>query len=175
MKQFFNKGNPTNVVIGAVLFLVSFPFLLNMHKYVSGGSHSSVSPLAFPKFVMILVVVLSLVLVVTGLLEKPGKDGTRDQDGDPAKPAPGLPGAQAGKINHKNTLVYLGILFLYLAGLHFVGFMISTPIIMLMVAYILQGRNFLALVPGFIAFSVGLYYISMKLMKIILPAGILFE
>ena len=165
MKRFFNQGNRTDVIIGVIFFVISFPFLLTMHHFVSGGTHSSVSPLSFPRFVVVLVVILSIVLVITGLLEKPASGKASAPDAGNSVP----------DINHVNTAIYLGILFLYLVLLHFVGFVIATPIIMLMVAYILNGRNFLILAPAFTAFSVGLYYISMKLMKIILPTGIFFE
>ena len=162
MKQFFKKGNSTDVIIGVILFMISFPFLLNMHHFVSGGMHSAVSPLSFPRFVMVLVVILSVVLVITGLFSKPvptATDGKKD----------------ATAANPVNSLIYLGLLFLYLILLHFVGFMIATPIIMVCVAYILNGRNFKVLIPGFIAFSVGLYFVALKLMKIMLPLGIFFE
>ncbi|MCG8567381.1 MAG: tripartite tricarboxylate transporter TctB family protein [Desulfobacterales bacterium] len=162
MKQFFKKGNSTDIIIGFILFMISFPFLLNMHHFVSGGTHSAVSPLSFPRFVMVLVVILSLVLMVTGFLSKP----TADPQAKEKASAP---------VNQVNTLIYLGLLFLYLILLHYVGFVIATPIIMVAVAYILNGRNFKVMIPGFIAFSVILYYVALKLMKIMLPLGIFFE
>ena len=160
MKQLFKQGNRTDILIGFILFVISFPFLLNMHHFVSGGTHSAVSPLDFPRFVMTLVVILSLVLMITGLFSSPKKKLEEITENPP---------------NKVNTLIYLGILFLYLGLLHYVGFIISTPIVMTMVAYILNGRNFKVMVPGFIGFSVGLYYVALKLMKIILPMGIFFE
>ncbi len=160
MKQFFKKGNTTDVVIGLILFMISFPFLLNMHRFVSGGMHSAVSPLSFPRFVIVLVVILSVVLMITGLF---------------SKSAPAVEEKKGVGPNPVNSLIYLGLLFLYLILLHYVGFMVATPIIMVGVAYILNGRNFKVLIPGFIAFSVGLYFVALKLMKIMLPLGIFFE
>ena len=160
MKKFFKQGNRVDVFIGFILFVISFPFLLNMHHFVSGGTHSAVSPLDFPRFVMTLVVILSLVLMITGFISPSEKKLEKITENPP---------------NKVNTLIYLGILFLYLGLLHYVGFVIATPIVMTMVAYILNGRNFKVLIPGFIGFSVGLYYVALKLMKIILPMGIFFE
>ena len=172
MNRFSENRNMTDVVIGLILFIASLTFLLIMHRFVSGGMHSATHPLSFPRFVITLVVLLSFVLILDGWFSK--KKQQPKPENQPLEEQGALPD-QDPKTSNINILIYLGILFLYLILLHFVGFLIGTPIIMLMVAYILHGRNFKTLVPMAIGFSVAIYYIALKLMKIILPMGIFFE
>ncbi|WP_051305279.1 tripartite tricarboxylate transporter TctB family protein [Desulfogranum mediterraneum] len=166
MVRFPPYTNKTDLFIGLILFGISCPFLLNMHHFVSGGMSSASSPLAFPRFIISIVVLLSLLLMITGWF---GKGAV----------APSAPGGEEGTDhNPKQTrylFYYLALLFLYLILLHYLGFMISTPIVMLMVSWLLHGRNLLVLTPLAVGFSVALYYLALHLMKIILPMGVLFE
>lgn len=161
-----------NKVVALVIFAGSFLFMLNMHKYVYGGVQSSVGPLFFPKFVMTLVVALSLLLVGMEFFKKK-KEAVPPSALQPegVKEA----GGEEEEVNNWNIVIYLGILFGYMAMLHFIGFLISTPIVMMAVAIILKGRNYITMTLMSIFFSVTLYYVALKMMKIILPAGILFE
>lgn len=156
------KMNKTDIFIGALIFAVSFPFLIMMPQFVSGGASSVTSPLSFPRFVISIVVALSLVLVITSYFWPKKHEKER---------------LSATEARHRNIYIplYIAILFLYLVLLHYVGFLISTPVIMLMVAFLLQGRNFITLTVGSIIFTVGLYYVALKLMKIMLPGGVFFE
>ncbi len=155
------KINKTDLIIGGVIFCVGCPFLAAMPFFVSGGTSSVTSPLSFPRFVVSIAVILGLLLMVAACV--PSKNSREE-----AAPV----GTHSSK---RNTILYIGILFLYLFLLNYAGFLVSTPIIMLMVAYLLQGRNFKVLVPSSIIFSVTIYYVALKLMKIMLPAGVLFE
>lgn len=78
------------------------------------------------------------------------------------------------KIPVARILIYIGILFLYLIALYYVGFMYSTPVITLCIAGLLGiKRIFLAAVSA-ILFTIALYYASFYGLQIMLPSGILF-
>ena len=64
--------------------------------------------------------------------------------------------------------------FLYLIGLHFVGFVYSTPVIMLLVSLVLGLRHWLAGLAAYIAFTLAVNYAAFHFMQIILPTGVLF-
>lgn len=172
MDNSFGKKNLLDVIIGLVLFSGSLAFLLNMHKYVDGGTQSTVGPLVFPKFIITLTVVLSFLLLIFAVFKAIKR---RKQTEDVLDASASLPAAQVEKTNTINIVIYLGILFGYIFMMHFFGFLISTPIVMLLVIYILNGRNFKAMIPMSIGFSFIIYYVALKLMKIILPAGTLFD
>lgn len=78
------------------------------------------------------------------------------------------------KIPVARILIYIGILFVYLIALYYVGFMYSTPVITLCIAGLLGiKRIFLAAVSA-ILFTIALYYASFYGLQIMLPSGILF-
>ena len=70
---------------------------------------------------------------------------------------------------------YVGVLFLYLLGLQYVGFLYSTPIVMLLISLMLGLKRWLTGLVFYILFTLLLDYVAMHLMQIILPQGILFE
>ena len=70
---------------------------------------------------------------------------------------------------------YTGVLFLYLLGLHYLGFIYSTPIAMLLIALMLGLKRWLIGLMFYILFTLLLDYVAMHFMQIILPKGILFR
>ena len=82
-------------------------------------------------------------------------------------------GAEAGRF--LALFAYVGILFLYLAGLEYLGFLVSTPPVMLALALLLGARRWLLALAGAIAFSVALDQAAFHLMQIILPQGSLWS
>ena len=70
---------------------------------------------------------------------------------------------------------YVGILFLYLIGLHLAGFVYATPVVMLLVSLTLGLRRWLAGLAAYIAFTLAVQHAAFHFMQIILPTGILFE
>ena len=69
---------------------------------------------------------------------------------------------------------YVGILFLYLIGLHFLGFVYSTPIVMFLVSLMLGLRHWLISIVCYVLFTLLLNYVAFNFMQIILPTGVLF-
>lgn len=82
-------------------------------------------------------------------------------------------GAEAGRF--LALFAYVGILFLYLAGLEYLGFLISTPPAMLAIALLLGARRWLLALLAACAFSVALDQAAFHLMQIILPQGSLWS
>ncbi len=164
--------NLADIIISLLLSCGSLAFLMNMHKFVYGGMKSTVGPLVFPRFVIIVAVILSFLLLLFALF----KPAAKKQISPPAGQSCGPETAEAlDSSSTKKSIIYVAVLFAYLIMLQFIGFLISTPIVLLVVAYILNGRNFKVLAPMSIIFSTTLYFVAARLMHIILPAGIWFE
>lgn len=174
MKVSLQKRNKADLFVGLLLFVSSFIFLLTMHRFVYGGTQSAVGPLFFPRFIITIVVLLSFIQIVLAFIH-PGTKQSRETTANSGSSQPKAPAEDEAETSNQNIVIYIGILFLYLAMLHWLGFMVSTPVIMTCVAYILNGRNFAVFIPMSVGFSVALYYIALKLMKIMLPMGVLFE
>ncbi len=71
-------------------------------------------------------------------------------------------------------LVYIGLLFSYLIGLYYIGFIYSTPVITLAVAGLLGIKRIFVAAISVIVFTIALYYASFYGLQILLPSGILF-
>ena len=71
-------------------------------------------------------------------------------------------------------LVYIGLLFSYLIGLYYIGFIYSTPVITLAVAGLLGIKRIFIAAISVIVFTIALYYASFYGLQILLPSGILF-
>lgn len=71
-------------------------------------------------------------------------------------------------------LIYIGILFAYLIGLYYIGFMYSTPVITLCIAWLLGIKRIFVAAISAVIFTVALYYASFYGLQIMLPSGVLF-
>ena len=85
---------------------------------------------------------------------------------------------QINKEELKRFTFLFAILVLYCAGLHFVGFIISTPIALATLVYILKMEKKVSLIGTIIfsiVFTAFLYILFRNFLSIILPEGILLE
>ncbi len=71
--------------------------------------------------------------------------------------------------------IYLVILFVYFLAFHYLGFVYSTPVIMLCTSYLLGMKNLLLGAVFAIIFTLFLDYASLHFLQIILPSGELFS
>mgnify|MGYP006950672106 CR=1 FL=1 len=62
----------------------------------------------------------------------------------------------------------------FLIGLHFIGFVYSTPIVMFLVSLMLGLRHWLIGIVCYVLFTLLLNYVAFNFMQIILPTGVLF-
>lgn len=79
------------------------------------------------------------------------------------------------KTNIVSLLLYICTLFLYLIGLYYIGFVYSTPIVMLIISILLGVKRYIIGIIFYISFTLALNYLSLHIMQIILPTGILFN
>jgi len=155
----FKPKNMIDVIIGALFFIVIYPFYLNIDKFVSGGMATVTSPVDFPKFIIGIVVFLSLLLIATGCLKK-----SVQLEEDLEK-----------KMNNKAVILYLALLIFYLISLNYAGFLMATPIVMTLSYALFRGNRYITFVPFTIVFTFALNYIAFNFMNIMLPAGLFFE
>ena len=119
---------------GISLFLMLFfiYFYCHIDQWVIETLPSTISPAFFPSVVTLVLIIMSALL--TGfclrsvrhmLAGKVDEERLELQEG----------GEEAGRF--AALAGYVGILFLYLIGLHFIGFVYSTPIVMFLVSLML--------------------------------------
>ena len=163
-----------NILIEAALslFLLCFFFWVALcaDRWVVAAMPTTVSPAFFPKLTAAVLAGVSALLAcfclrtVRHMLKGEVDEEQLDlQEG----------GEDAGRFLALGG--YVAILFLYLAGLHLVGFLVSTPIVMLLVSVMLGLRQWLFGLVCYVLFTLLLNQVVFSLMNIMLPAGILFE
>ncbi|HIU18427.1 MAG TPA: tripartite tricarboxylate transporter TctB family protein [Candidatus Avidesulfovibrio excrementigallinarum] len=149
------------------LFLYAY---LNMESWVIETMPSTISPAFFPTLTAQLLFWFSLILVGVTLwvmfYKKPGTADNKRKASAQTTESTGRVFALIG---------YIAIMFLYLIGMHYVGFVISTPLIMLAVALLLGIRRWIIGFVCYVAFTLALDYAAFHFMQIILPSGVLFH
>lgn len=157
---------------GISLFLLAFftTLYLNVEACIVEAMPSMISPAFFPRLIALILAVLSAALLAI-LLRAAWHmlSGTVDRERLELQEA----GEEAGRF--LALAGYVGILFLYLIGLHLVGFVCATPVVMLLVSLTLGLRRWLAGLAAYIVFTLLIRHAAFQYMQIILPTGLLFE
>lgn len=155
---------------GISLFLLLFfiYFYCHIDQWVIETLPSTISPAFFPAVVSIVLIAMSALLAGHCLNSvRHMLSGTIDEERLELQES----GEDAGRF--LALAAYVGILFLYLAGLYFVGFVYSTPVIMFLVSVLLGLRHWLIGIVCYIVFALLLNYVAFTFMQIILPTGVL--
>jgi hypothetical protein len=161
-----------DLIVGFVLFFLSLLFMLTMHNFVFGGFETKIGSLFFPKFVIFIILILSTILVSIGFLKAIKKDFATTFKSDEQKLYEEM---SISEENSLNVLIYILFLFLYILLLYFLGFLLSTPLIIFFVMLILRGHNFTIMISISILVSFVIYYLCYYLMRVMLPTGVIFD
>ena len=161
-----------------ILEIIISMFLLVFYSvlYLEAGSlieqtfMASLDPVFFPRVIILCITVMSFMLTIDSFVMwnnyKKNKIThhmkTLVTDGEEEYPM-------------ARVFIYIGTLFLYLIGFYYIGFVYSTPIIILLVAYLLGMKNIFIGAIMAIIFTLALDYASLNFLQILLPSGILFE
>ncbi len=159
------------IEVGISLFLMLFfiYFYCNIEGWVIESMPSTISPAFFPSVITIVLIAMSVLLVGFTLRAlRHMLAGTVDKERIELQES----GEEAGRF--LALAGYVGILFLYLIGLHYVGFVYSTPVIMFLVSVMLGLRHWLIGIVCYVLFTLVLNYVAFHFMQIILPTGVLF-
>lgn len=169
MTRLLRRNIWIEVGISFSLLFLSIFVLLNVDNWVLESMPASLSPAFFPSVILVVLtgmsamqVMLSLCALRHMLRGEVDNERLRLQKG----------GDEAGRF--MALIAYVGILFLYLAGMYFIGFVYCTPAIMLLVSLTLGLRNWLAGSVYYMLFTLALNYVALNYMQIILPTGVLF-
>ncbi len=153
------------------IFLLVFYALLHVYSddYVIVPIFSSADPVFFPKTVSLCIVVFSALLVFEScsMWINFKKDKITHQ-------------MRMLMADHEDnpllkTVLYVAVLFLYLIGLHYFGFIYTTPVIIILVALLLGLKNVFIGALLSIVFTLALDYASLRFLQIMLPQGTLFS
>lgn len=157
------------VFVSIFLLLIYGILYLNANTLIEQSLFSSFDSRLFPKTIILCLVALSCLLLIDSITM--------------------LKNYKKGKITHHmrtlitdneddypvmRVVVYIVTLFIYLIAFHYIGFLYSTPFIMLFVAYLLGLKNLVLGAILCVAFTLLLDYTSLHFLQILLPSGELF-
>ena len=153
--------------VGFSLFLVvvlSY-FAATIENYIDIGIPSTVSPALFPTYIAYLFILFSVIYFILSLINlHKMRQGLKGKEHVPQIIA---------SDSASTSFIYLCILLAYYLCFERLGFVISTPVIMAIVTVVMGHRNLRILFPGYVVFTLLIYFVTLEVLKIQLPQGLL--
>ena len=161
----------TDLIITAALLLLLVILRANIDKCVQQVVPSLINPDFFPSVVLNCLIAINLLILVLDLRQwrRPSLAVTAGEaDSEEA-------GDETGTGGPASLLIYIGILFGYVLGLYWLGFVCATPPVMLAFALMLGLRRVALACVVYVLFAVLMNYLALPVMQIILPVGVLWN
>ena len=164
-----------DVGISVALMLIFSFFYMNIDEWVIETLPGTIPPAEFPSLVTAILIAMSIFLGGVSLRALRVMNGKEEleEGGDCDLACECEEGLNIKQVISLCT--YMGVLTLYLVGLHYIGFVYTTPVIMLLVARMLGMKKWIVALICYIAFAVALNYFVFEFMHVMLPSGVLFE
>ena len=144
-----------DVVLSTFLIIVSVIILTN-DNLVQGGAESDLGSMFLPRVVAGLIIILSATLAIESLRKL--AHGSKPE-GLEIIITDGFSG----------ILIYIGIFIAYWLSVPHIGFLVATPFIMIAVAMLLGGRNWVPIIAMSVITPVLIYYGSKEFLRVYLP------
>lgn len=144
-----------DIYLSTFLIIIS-AIILTDNNLVEGGAESNLSSMFLPRFVACLIIAFSLTIAIQSLMKLTKKS---EMTLNETINTEGLFG----------VLIYIVILITYWVAMLYVGFLISTPFIMIAVAVLLGGRRWVPIITMSIATSLIIFYGSKMFLRVYLP------
>ena len=160
MKQYaktYLKQNVMTLVLA--VFLIAMLICIPQQIKVSLVSQDTVSPRFFPYVSTI----TALVCCVASLLVEAFSLRAKVQRGEEVE------GRKDDNVSYGRVLICIALLFVWYLIINYVGFIISTILITLILSYMLGNRNKLSLVLFPVCFTLVIYFVFANLLHVNLP------
>ncbi|MBW2598980.1 MAG: tripartite tricarboxylate transporter TctB family protein [Deltaproteobacteria bacterium] len=160
--------NKVDVLTGLLLFILSviFYFFVLPYQVDDPTGPLALSPAIFCKVITVVLVFLSLLLVIINLFPKlsPSED-TVDSDSDTS---PGL-----SNVDQKKVVVTIITAFLYIFMIQYLGFFVSTALVMIFLMIYYGHRKWTHIFLVLIIVLSFIYTLFVLGLRVLLPSGIL--
>ncbi|REG83175.1 tripartite tricarboxylate transporter TctB family protein [Marinomonas pollencensis] len=144
-----------DIYLSTFLIVISAIILTN-NNLVEGGAESNLSSMFLPRFSACLIIIFSLTIAIQSLMKLARKSEIKQHE---IIETEGLSG----------VYIYIGILITYWISMLFLGFLISTPFIMIAVAVLLGGRRWVSIISMSVITSLIIFYGSKFFLRVYLP------
>lgn len=157
------------ICISIALLILFLIMVINMPKWVIETLPATVKPTFFPRVVSGTLAGLSLLLLFTTIIDyrKAATSLARNKE-EQFEPV-------QNDSQYSSFIIYVTVLFLYLLGMKYLGFLLSTPFAMFAVAVQLGLRKYMIGFISYVMVAFALNYVAFNYMQIMLPSGLLWE
>mgnify|MGYP000241719947 CR=1 FL=1 len=144
-----------DIYLSTFLIVISTIILTN-NNLVEGGAESNLGSMFLPRFVACLIIIFSLIIAVQSLVKLTNNVTLIENEIINTR---GLSG----------VFIYIVILIAYWFSMLHMGFLISTPFIMIAVAILLGGRRWVPIITMSVMTSLIIFYGSKIFLRVYLP------
>ncbi|WP_290698437.1 tripartite tricarboxylate transporter TctB family protein [Amphritea sp.] len=144
-----------DIGLSTFLIIVSLIILTN-DNLVEGGAESDLGSMFLPRVVAGLIILFAATIAIQSLRKL--AQGSKPE-GQEVIITNGFSG----------IFIYIGIFIVYWLVVPYVGFMVATPFIMISVALLLGGRNWVPIVATSLITPLLIYYGSREFLRVYLP------
>ena len=144
-----------DIVLSTFLIIVSLIILTN-NNLVEGGAESDLGSMFLPRTVAGLIIIFSATIAIQSLMKL--SKGSQIEDLE-----------LISTDGFSGILIYIGIFIAYWLAVPYVGFLVATPFIMIAVAMLLGGRNWVPIIAMSVITPVLIDYGSKEFLRVYLP------
>lgn len=158
VKETMSRKSEQFLAIGLLVFCVLTYFVLIPTIPLgidTGAEMGFFSPRVFPKFIIIIIAVLSIILGIGTF-----KDRTEDRSG-----------SRDNIFAFGNAGVVLSVGFVYIFLLEWIGYTISTPLVLALLIWFFGGKNWIKIILVTISTTIILSVFFGKILKVMVPTG----
>ena len=159
------ERNKIDIIIGIVLCVFSLSFYMFAYEMIDGGMESELGSMFMPRLLFFSIFLLSILMIVNAFknINKHNKQAVSNKR------------EYLNTQGYSNIFKYSAVVFVYWLLMPIFGFMITTPLMMFSVMYLLLARNWLTMACVSIALSIALNYICYYGLRVLLPSGVFFS
>lgn len=167
--------NWTNIIIGIILLAASVFYYYSTMDFPPPTKTENLGPAFFPTLLAAALALLSLLLVLAGLF--PRGASRKDKDAAVIKGAERLEEDSFGaeQISYKFLFGTIGLSFLYVGLLSILGYLVSTPLFLIILIRLLGYEKWANNVAASIGLTATLYLLFSTALGVSLPAGVFFN
>lgn len=167
--------NWSNIIIGIILIIFSAFYYFSTSEFPPPSKTENLGPAFFPTLLAASLAILSLLLILTSFFfrREPGKE----------KGGAVIQGAErleedsfsADDVSNKFLFGTIAMSFLYVGVLSILGFLISTPLFLIILIRVLGYEKWVNNLAASVGLTAALYLLFATALGVALPAGIFFS
>lgn len=143
------------VVMTSILIVVSVIILTN-DNLSKGGVETELGSMFLPRLVAICMIVISATIGIQSFLQLSRGEALTDEDRIETRGFDGV-------------AIYVANFLLYWLAVPYVGFLVATPIAMLVIAILLGGRNWVPIIAMSLITPVAVFFLCREFLRVFLP------